>query len=162
MFRCLFLKSKIKKYALGLLNDKQKATISNHMESCSICKKELEKVNALIASLEQNRALIINNDFWHRFKVGLDDKLNNVLLGSNKKFVIRQRQFKPVLAYVAIAVLLFLSLPIAGNGLKKWQEASDVRFSNEFYTIEELTNNRVFNGNTFAYIDEIDLILDLS
>ena len=162
MLKCLFLRSKIKKYALDILSEKQKAIVIRHVERCPGCRQELQKFKVLVASLKSNEALKIDDNFWHKFKVGLDDKLNNVLVGPTKGISKRKMSIKPILAYAVVAILLFISVPIVSFSLKKWQNISDIKFSDEFYALEEFTNSRVFNGNSFSYIDEIDLILELS
>lgn len=164
MLQCIFLKRKLYDYVDNSLSEIDRIKVEKHLERCPHCQQRLNQIKAILECAGSKNIPSPNNEFWHNFKAGLDRRLNEALAGpvtftQKPKFYLR-----PAFASAAIGVF-FLAIGISlykfprPNHMQLAQD--DRQLVEEAATIEELTETSELNHDEDAYLEEIDLLMQL-
>lgn len=157
MLKCFFYRRKIYEYVDGGLSELDKARVKQHLLVCDYCRRKAEEARAIINSAKEALAPEPSDDFWHDFKIGLDRKLNSILLPQFESRRTKARSPRPVIAYatafvmvLAVSTYLYFSRLPAIN--------SEAALVNEAAFIDEVSPGSLLGRGEDTYIEEINLI----
>ncbi len=163
MFKCFFIKRKLYSYLDDVLSPENLRFVKNHLNDCSSCRAELEKMEGLVKAAQSIQVPQLNNEAWHDFKVDLDRKLNARLVPEFKLKRGLGYQLRPVLVYASVLIFVF--------GLWIYQAKINSTKANIMYAYDDIVNNINFldeldqglnlNHDEDAYIEEINLLSQL-
>jgi hypothetical protein len=158
------IKRKLYDYLDDSLSEIAKSKVKNHLDACHNCRERLRQIKAILDFAGQKNIPQLKEEFWHNFKIDLDRKLNDTLVGPLTLKPLPRFYLKPALAYAALLVF-FLS--IAASLYKFPYPASlrlaqnDDQLTEEAIALDELDGDSGLNHDEDAYLEEIDLFLAL-
>lgn len=164
MLKCILMKRKLYDYADDGLSEATKLKVKNHLDACHNCRERLSQIKAILDFSGQKNIPQPKEEFWHNFKVGLDRKLNDTLVGPLTLKPLPRFYLKPALAYAAFLVFF---LAVAASLYKFPHPASlqlaqnDDELAEEAIVLDELGEAAELNHDEDAYLEEIDLLLAL-
>ncbi len=163
MFKCYLIKNKLYSYLDNTLGQKELIFVKKHLNDCPACRSRLGKMENLIKYAKSAQPPELDSGSWHDFKIDLDRKLNARLVPEFKLKRSLSYQLRPVLVYASILVFMF--------GL--WVYKAQVRYTisedahlydtivDESNLVDELAPEMNLNHDEDAYIDEINLLMQL-
>lgn len=183
MLKCILMKRKLYDYADDGLSETAKLKVKNHLDACHNCRERLSRIKAILDFSGQKNIPQPKEEFWHNFKIDLDRKLNDRLVGpltplettgqpqKIKRFLTgltlkpaRRFYLKPAFAYAALLVF-FLAI---ASSLSKFPHLAllqlaqnDDELAEEAIALDELGEAAELNYDEDAYLEEVDLFLAL-
>lgn len=164
MFKCMFIRRKLYDYLDGSLSEMDKIAVGEHLDVCDNCRVRFGQMKNIVELAGQKSKPEPDEKFWHNFRIGLDRKLNEALIPPVKTERRMSFGLKPAFAYVAMLVVV-LSI---GAYLYKFPYRTQVRATQEEELVKEalllddLGGSFRLNGEEDAYLEEIDLVYQIS
>ncbi len=165
MLKCILIRRKLHDYSENGISEIEKSKINAHLDTCLSCRERLNQIRAVLDYAGAKNTPDVQEEFWRNFRVGLDEKLNNALVGPLILKPVRKFYLKPAFAY-AVFLIFFLVMISALNrppSVSRLQLAQgDEELVEETLTLDELDSALELNGDEDAYLEEIDLSLVLA
>lgn len=163
MFKCILIRRKLYDYLDDSLSERERASVKEHLKSCSVCRKRLEQMGVLLNLAKSRKTPQPKQDFWHNFKIELDRKLNSRLVPPFDFRPNLSYRLKPVLVLTLVSVIILvtgLSMYFYSKPIHLAQ--SDSSIVDEIDLLEELDTEISLNHDENAYMDELDLLYELN
>ncbi len=159
MLRCFFIGRKLYDYLDNTLSEKEKIAVQEHLAVCPRCSRSLSEIGRVIRLVSEMPFPRPGEDFWHKFKSELDDKLNRRLgvFTRNKHTV--PVSAKPVFAAMLI-VFLFLAVSafFRFSGKQESPKKSDLLLIKDIRALEEQAFDADPESQPTIYIDGLRLL----
>lgn len=160
MLKCFFTRRKLYDYLDNTLCLSDSAKVKRHLDVCPDCRKKLGGLVDLLELAKNKKSPQVPDGFWHSFKVGLDQKLNQRLIPEFNFKAASARKLNTVWAFslaslciLVISVSLFFNLHTRPLLLTQ----SEAELAEEAILLDELDSAVELNHNEDAYLDELDL-----
>ena len=164
MLKCILMKRKLYDYADDGLPETAKLKVKNHLDACHNCRERLSQIKAILDFSGPKNIPQPKEEFWHNFKIDLDRKLNDTLVGPFTFKPLPRFWLKPALAYAVLSVFF---LAIAAS-LYKFPHPAALRLAQnddelieEAIALDELGEALELDHDEDAYLEEVDLFLAL-
>lgn len=164
MLKCIIMKRKLYDYLENNLSEIEGLKVKKHLDVCQNCRMRSNQIKTVLDYASAKNTPQPNKEFWHDFKTDLDRKLNAALLRPltlkpKPKFLLR-----PAFAY-AMVLTFFLA---AIGSLYKFHPSpllqlaqNDEELVSQAADLDELTETSELNHDEDAYLEEIDLLLEV-
>ncbi|OGX25009.1 MAG: hypothetical protein A3J51_02415 [Omnitrophica WOR_2 bacterium RIFCSPHIGHO2_02_FULL_45_21] len=164
MLKCILIKRKLYDYLDDSLSETAKLKVKNHLDACHNCREQLSQIKTILDLAGQKNIPQPKGEFWHNFKIDLDRKLNDRLVGPLSLKPLPRFSLKPALAYAVLSVFF---LAIAAS-LYKFPHPAALRLAQnddelieEAIALDELGEALELDHDEDAYLEEVDLFLAL-
>ena len=163
MLKCFLLRKKIYEYLDSSLSDVDSIRVKKHLETCGKCREKLERMKSIIAAASGKKAPVPGSEFWHKFQVDLDAKLNEKLVRPSAVSVNRTFRFRPAVAYVSALLFVFvLGISLYRKPNVTFRIEQDEDLVNGVAELYDLDENPALNHNDESDLDEIILLDQIS
>lgn len=155
MIKCIFMRKKLYELLDDSLSEQEEINIKKHLDSCHACRVKFVSMQEIIKMAENKNIPHPSEDFWHKFKVELDDKLNEQLVTPfQMKPSLRSILRPAIVVPLASVFILILSLSLYLQNKTIYISSSDQELVEEAALIEELSpESNIFNGDEEYYTD---------
>lgn len=168
---CFRVRKRLYDYAEGSLSQNENLKIKGHLERCSSCRREYQKISVVLGSVSRKKAPEMDEGFWNEFQAKLDEKLSASLKKPKPvaEFELGSRPRLSLKPAFALAVVLILLIGIASYISKIPPFGTDLRLAradreivDELILCEELEQVPSFLLNDETYFEEeIELLYKL-
>jgi len=158
MFRCIFIREKLYDYQDNSLSELEKSKVEEHLKDCPDCSKRLFQMKELLTLVEHKNIPKPSEDFWHKFKIELDDKLNARLVTPLKLKPVSVLGLKPELAITLVSVFLVIIALGVHLRNKVIIANSDTQLLDEISILEEIKPEIDIANADEASFDELYLL----
>jgi len=150
------MKRKLYDYLNGTLSGLDKILVKKHLDACAGCRKKFEGIEHVIRLAEQKKTVEPGAEFWHDFKVGLDQRLNDELVSPLRLKGGTRTYLKPAFAYV-FALVFILTIGVSFYRPHFSAARLDQDLVNKIATLDELGEISVLDHDEDAFLEEISL-----
>ncbi len=163
MLKCFFLSKKIYEYLDNSLSDPDSIRVKNHLVVCGKCRNKFERMNSIIAVASGKKTPVPDSEFWHKFQIDLDAKLNEKLVRPSAVKRGPAFRFRPAVAYVSTLLFVFvLGISLYRKPSVSFRIEQDEDLVNGVVELYELDENPALNHNDESDLDEMLLLDQLS
>lgn len=163
MLKCFLMRKKIYEYLDNSLSDVDTIRVKKHLETCGECREKFERMKSIIALAAEKKAPVPDNEFWHKFQVDLDSKLNEKLV---LPAAVKRRpafRYRPAVAYVSTLLFVFvLGISLYRKPSVTFRIDQDEDLVNGVVELYDLDENQALNHNDESDMEEILLLDQLS
>ncbi|MEW6101895.1 MAG: zf-HC2 domain-containing protein [Candidatus Omnitrophota bacterium] len=159
MFSCIFIKRKLYDYLDHALSGNAAARVRKHIDACPACRGQLEEMRVIVEMAGQKRAPEPNGEFWHKFQVDLDRKLNERLV--TPVDVKKKRAMRLVPAYAYAGVLAFLVIMSGYLYPYITFPRQDRELVAEIISLDTVDNEFVMTDSEEAITQEVNILYEL-
>ncbi|MDD5730562.1 MAG: zf-HC2 domain-containing protein [Candidatus Omnitrophica bacterium] len=154
MLKCFFIKRKLYDYLDNSLSETQRIGVKEHLARCRSCKEELNRMHGVIGLTRSKPSPVPSEDFWSKFNIELDEKLNNILVAPaafkpKRKFLLKPALVMPVVSMIIIAIGMYFLL---NNKTVSRSGHSESELINEILLLEEVSPEAVLIDGDSAYL----------
>lgn len=163
MLKCIFIRRKIYDYLKKSLSEIDRFKVENHLDHCNKCRQNLVQLKDILEVESHKKSPQPDAQFWHNFKIDLERKLNEKLVGPITLKPKLSYRLKPAFTY-ALTLIFILVL---GNYLLKSSRSTSSRISqdeelvDEIETLYDLGEAVEFDYSDDPYMEELDLLYQL-
>lgn len=160
MLKCFLLRKKIYEYLDNSLSDLDSIRVKKHLETCGKCREKFIQMESILAVASGKKAPVPGSEFWHKFQIDLDAKLNEKLVRPSSVNERRALRFRPAVAYVSTLFFVFvLGISLYRKPAVTFRIEQDEDLVNGVAELYDLDENPALNHNDESDLDEI-LLLD--
>lgn len=168
MLKCIRFKRKLYDYLEDSLSQADRLKVKGHLDACPGCREKAAQIKAILECASAKNIPQPDKEFWQDFKVELDKKLNDELVGH---LTLKPRPvflLRPAFAYAAVLIFFLITI----GSLYKFRFPAPLQFAQnddelidelteEAVTLEELGESAVLDQDEDAYLEEIDFLLEI-
>lgn len=134
MLKCIFIKRKLYDYFSNSLSEIDKIKVKDHLELCNNCKEALSQIENIIGLTVQKETPRPNDEFWHNFEVGLNERLGKPIPATVSVKRRLSYHLKPAFAYVAVIIFML----VIGGYFYKDRHPPLVHTGQDKYLVDEI------------------------
>ena len=163
MFRCIFIKRKLYDYLDNGLSETDKVEVKGHLDGCNKCSQHLGRLKNILDAASERKAPWPNTEFWHNFRIELDRKLNEKLVGPVTLKPRLSYRLKPAFT-CALTLIFILAL---GNYFYKNRTSPHLRVTqdeglvDELDALDDVDETAAFDSSGDSYMDELSFFYQL-